>query len=209
MTGIFRKISALLAAGWLVLMPSCGKKEPLPQPDLSRMKAICQLSVMDCYYHNVVKFRQEDASQFLWLTWDKYFWIEYDGVVTLGIDISQLDMDMDDKRVKITLPPAEVQKCRVNEETLTPDSFIVAKDSARITAEDERLAFERAQADMEAAAAGDRALLAQAQQRAQQLLEDYIRNFETLTGEHYEIVWEYLEDTVSEPAGEALSEPAS
>ncbi len=209
MTGIFRKISALLAAGWLVLMPSCGKKEPLPQPDLTRMKAICQLSVMDCYYHNVVKFRQEDASQFLWLTWDKYFWIEYDGVVTLGIDISQLDMDMDDKRVKITLPPAEVQKCRVNEETLTPDSFIVAKDSARITAEDERLAFERAQADMEAAAAGDRALLAQAQQRAQQLLEDYIRNFETLTGEHYEIVWEYLEDTVSEPAGEALSEPAS
>ncbi len=209
MTGIFRKISALLAAGWLVLMPSCGKKEPLPQPDLTRMKAICQLSVMDCYYHNVVKFRQEDASQFLWLTWDKYFWIEYDGVVTLGIDISQLDMDMDDKRVKITLPPAEVQKCRVNEETLTPDSFIVAKDSARITAEDERLAFERAQADMEAAAAGDRALLAQAQQRAQQLLEDYIRNFETLTGEHYEIVWEYLEDTVSEPAGEVSSEPAS
>ena len=208
MTGIFRKISALLAAGWLVLMPSCGKKEPLPQPDLTRMKAICQLSVMDCYYHNVVKFRQEDASQFLWLTWDKYFWIEYDGVVTLGIDISQLDMDMDDKRVKITLPPAEVQKCRVNEETLTPDSFIVAKDSARITAEDERLAFERAQADMEAAAAGDRALLAQAQQRAQQLLEDYIRNFETLTGEHYEIVWEYLEDTVSEPAGEVSSEPA-
>lgn len=208
MTGIFRKISALLAAGWLVLMPSCGKKEPLPQPDLTRMKAICQLSVMDCYYHNVVKFRQEDASQFLWLTWDKYFWIEYDGVVTLGIDISQLDMDMDDKRVKITLPPAEVQKCRVNEETLTPDSFIVAKNSAKITAEDERLAFERAQADMEAAAAGDRALLAQAQQRAQQLLEDYIRNFETLTGEHYEIVWEYLEDTVSEPAGEVSSEPA-
>ena len=107
MTGIFRKISALLAAGWLVLMPSCGKKEPLPQPDLTRMKAICQLSVMDCYYHNVVKFRQEDASQFLWLTWDKYFWIEYDGVVTLGIDISQLDMDMDDKRVKIELRGTE------------------------------------------------------------------------------------------------------
>ena len=209
MTRTFKRVSALLMAGWLALIPSCGKKEPLPEPSISQMQAICHLSVMDCYYHNVAKFRQEDAAGALWWKQDKHFWIEYEGVVTLGIDVSRVKINLHDNQVEITIPPAEVQKCRVNEETLTPDSFIVAKDSAKITAEDERFAFERAQADMEAAAAGDRALLAQAQQRAQQLLEDYIRNFETLTGEHYEIVWEYLEDTVSEPAGEVSSEPAS
>lgn len=68
-------------------MASCGTgkpKTPDMEPEVSRMKAICELAVMDCYYHNVAKFKEEDAEGFLFWQKDKQFWIEYSGVVTLG-----------------------------------------------------------------------------------------------------------------------------
>lgn len=50
--------------------------------------AICELSTMDCYYHNVAKYFEKDAQKgFLGIgKKDKRFWIEYSGVVQMGID---------------------------------------------------------------------------------------------------------------------------
>ena len=33
-----------------------------------QIKAICELAVMDCYYHNVAKFTEEDAQGMLWFS---------------------------------------------------------------------------------------------------------------------------------------------
>lgn len=130
----------------------------------------------------------------IWL-WkkDRKFWIEYAGVVTVGIDASLVNMEVKDDTVTITLPPAKILGCKVDESTLTEDSFIVAKDSAKVEAEHQTAAFQEAQDNMRKEAEKDTVLLASAQQRAQKLLDDYVNNIGACTGKTYTIKWIYLD----------------
>ena len=128
-------ISTVLLVLMSLSLVACGKNEDEKKeiiPQSSQMKSICELATMDCYYHNVAKYNEEDASG-IWL-WkkDRKFWIEYAGVVTVGIDASLVNMEVKDDTVTITLPPAKILGCKVDESTLTEDSFIVAKDSAKV-----------------------------------------------------------------------------
>ncbi|MBQ5390445.1 MAG: DUF4230 domain-containing protein, partial [Clostridia bacterium] len=61
-----KKIVVLfLAVSMMVTCVACGqqaKEEPINmEPKVSQMKAICELAVMECYYHNVAKYFEEDA----------------------------------------------------------------------------------------------------------------------------------------------------
>lgn len=201
----------LISAVLTLSLAACSNTEPAPvdmEPKTSQMKAICELAVMDCYYHNVAKYELKDAEGFLWWTKDKNFWIEYSGVVTLGVDVSRVTVEVDGTKVTISIPAAEVLSCTVDSSSLTEDSYIVAKDSAAIEAEDEIAAFSVAQADLEATASKDTALLASAQQQAQQLLEDYITNIGKATGKSYSIEWIYLnEDNI--PVGSEQTAPGT
>ncbi len=188
------KISVMLAV--CLLCTACGKKENTQKemsPQTSQMKAICELATMDCYYHNVAKYTKEDAEGMLWWKKDMKFWIEYAGVVTVGVDVSQVNMEIDNDVVTISIPPAKVLSGKVDETTLTKDSYIVAKDSAKIGAEQEKEAFSEAQSKMIEAASKDTTLLANAQQRAQKLLEDYVNNIGDAVGKEYKIKWIYVD----------------
>lgn len=214
-----KKLMCILISAVLTLsLAACSNTEPAPvdmEPKTSQMKAICELAVMDCYYHNVAKYELKDAEGFLWWTKDKNFWIEYSGVVTIGIDVSRVTVEIDGTKVTISIPAAEVLSCTVDSSSLTKDSFIVAQDSAAIEAEDEVYAFSDAQAKLEETASQDTALLASAQQQAQQLLEDYITNIGKATGKSYTIEWIYLDENnvpvgseQTDPETEELSAPA-
>ena len=115
--------------------------EKIPEPEITKMRSICELATMECYYHNVAKFYEEKAESFLWFTKDKHFWIEYAGVVTIGIDASLVNVMVEDEKVTITMPPAKVLGCKVDETTLDHRSVIVANGSAAVTAEDQTAAF--------------------------------------------------------------------
>ena len=207
-----KKLMCILISAVLTLsLAACSDTEPAPvdmEPKTSQMKAICELAVMDCYYHNVAKYEMKDAEGFLWWTKDKNFWIEYSGVVTIGIDVSRVTVEVDGTKVTISIPAAEVLSCTVDSSSLTEDSYIVAKDSAAIEAEDEIEAFSVAQADLEATASQDTALLASAQQQAQQLLEDYITNIGKATGKSYSIEWIYLDEN-NVPVGSEQTDPGT
>ena len=201
-------LCTLLCLAVLPVLSACSKtpEAPLPEPHVSQMRSICELATMECYYHNVAKYKVENAETFLWITKDKHFWIEYSGQVTIGIDASQVSMTIDGDNVQITLPPAEVLGCKVDPNSLNEDSFIIAKNSATVTAEDQTTAFKEAQANMENAAKNDSALLLTAQQRAQALLEDYVQNIGNKLGKQYRVTWVYRnEDTSTAPAGTASS----
>lgn len=193
------KVIALLTAVMLLLCVGCGKssddiKSSLKaEPESSQMKMICELATMECYYHNVAKYLEEDASG--WWIWskDKEFWIEYSGVVSIGIDTSNLKIELDGEKVTITMPEAKVLGSKVDETTLTEESFYIAEKSASIEAEDQTAAFKEAQTNMEKKASEDTALLGAAQQRAEQLLTDYINNLGNAMGKTYTIQWNYLE----------------
>ncbi len=191
-----RWIALLTSAVLILSCTACQKKEQLPkvEPQISQMRSICELAVMECYYHNVAKYQEEDAAGFLLWKKDKHFWIEYSGVVELGIDASRLSMEVSGDEVTITIPAAKVLSCTVDSTSLTADSFIVDKRSANIDAEDEQAAFAEAQHNMEMSAASNRVLLGNAQQRVQVLLQSYVENIGQAIGKEYTIRWNFLEE---------------
>ena len=191
-----KKIVALsLILVILLSCVGCGKQEETKniEPQVSQMKAICNLAVMDCYYHDVAKFFDEGVEGSLWWKKDKHFWAEYSGIVTLGIDVSLVNIEVADTQITITLPEAKVLGYKVDSNTLNKDSFIVDKDSADIVAEDEIKAYKIAEEKLKEIASNDKTLLASAQQRAQALLEDYIYNIGNAVGKNYSIKWIYLD----------------
>lgn len=197
----------LLAVLMLVSLVGC-KAAPKPVEiglEQSQMRMICELAVMECYYHNVAKFTQEDATGFWLWKKDKHFWIEYSGTVKLGIDASRVAMKQDGDKVTITLPPAKVLTCEPDQDSINSDSYIIDHKSASINSADTVKAIEEAQKKLRQKVQNDQALLNEAQQRAKTLLEDYVNNIGRAVGKEYAIEWEYLE----EDAPEEKSEPAA
>ena len=59
-----QSVAAACMTALLLLTTACGKAEApvLSVPLEEQMKAICQLAVLECDYHNLAKFEQKDAS---------------------------------------------------------------------------------------------------------------------------------------------------
>jgi len=161
-------------------------------PQMSQMQAISELAVMDCYYHNVAKFEEEDATGFWLWKKDKHFWIEYSGRVEIGIDATLLNIVVEGNNVIITIPEAKVLDTKVDEIALNEAHLIKDKDSADISGDDEAQAFAEAEEKMIKTAENDSALLASAQQRVQKLLEEYVMNIGNVIGKEYSIEWKYI-----------------
>lgn len=206
-------ISLLLTLAILLSLCACGNSAAptAPQePKITQMRTICELATMNCYYHNVAKYFEENATKgFLGIgKQDKKFWVEYSGEVTIGIDATLVTLTVSGDQVTITIPPAKVLGAKVYSDSLTADSYIIDKDSADITAEDQTNVFENAQADMLEQASNDHLLLFNAQQRAQMLLEDYVTNIGNAIGVTYQITWVYLDEN-GEPVESAVVTPDS
>ncbi len=178
----------------LSMLTACSNNDTVTEEiQLAKMEAISELAVMDCYFHNVAKYSEEDASGFfIWMK-DKNFWIEYSGIVTIGIDASKLSLKIEGDHVMITLPHSQLLSSKVDSATLTEESFYVEKSSAAITAEDETTAFSEAQAKMEETASQDTTLLAQSDEKIKILLTDYVKNIGDLTGRQYTIEFIYID----------------
>lgn len=194
-----RIIAILLMIASLLALCACGDASAPPateEPQITQMRTICELATMDCYYHNVAKYYEKDADKGIlgFGKKDKKFWVEYSGEVTIGLDATLVALQVSGDQVTITIPPAKVLGAKVYSDSLTTDSYIIDKDSADITAEDQTRVFENAQADMLAQASNDHLLLFNAQQRAQMLLEDYVTNIGNAIGVTYQINWIYLDE---------------
>ena len=191
-----KRILCIILVLVCILCTACSAKEKHSDnisPQISQMKSICELATMECYYHNVAKYMEDDATGTLWWKKDRKFWIEYAGIVTIGIDTSRVRIEIDGNTVSITIPPAKVLGCKVDNTTLTPQSFYVDKSSAPVEAEHQTEAYKQAQGKLLEAASNDTVLLANAQARAQKLLEDYINNIGSYIGVSYKIRWIYLD----------------
>lgn len=183
-------------------MGGCGKKKKDDDkatidieavPEGSQMRAIAELATTDCYYHNVAKFTEKNATGHLWWKKDKKFWVEYSGVVTIGIDVSRLSIEVEGDKVTIYMPDAKVLDIKVDEASLTSDAFVVDSDSASIDADDQTEAFRVAQEYMRSNAENDTVLLTNARQRAEELLTEYVDNLGDAVGKKYSINWVYID----------------
>lgn len=192
-----KSLFLLLAVLTLLFCAACGKEEAveIPVPEEAQLKSICQLSVLEGYFHNIYKYNQENAEKFLWMSKNKRFWLEYTGIAKYGIDASQVSMEVEGQDITITLPKAKLLYCKVDSTSLTEDSYIVDQDSAKIKAEDSKNALTQAQAKLETEAADYEPLLTLAQQQTEKLMEEYVHNIAAAAGadtDYYTIHWNYL-----------------
>ena len=112
----------------------------------------------------------------------------------LGIDVNKVSVSSPgaDGVVKITIPDAEILNVDLDEdsmgEPLTDTGFLT-----EITKEEETAALAEAQDNMEETAKKNSALLAQAKERAKNLIEGYVKNVGEQIGEKYTIEGEEIE----------------
>ena len=180
-----------MLVGMLLFTAGCEKKEQeQPKEELkeSQMQAVCELATLETYYHNTAKFTH--AEKVLWWGTTTKLWIEYSGVVRVGVDISDVSMTVKDDLVRITMPEATVLSYKVDESSLTEDSYLVGKEglwASDVTADMQKKAFSEAEEKMKETAENDKSLLLQARQRAETLLEEYVRNIGELQGKEYQV----------------------
>ena len=192
-----QSVAAACMTALLLLTTACGKvEEPvLPVPQEGQVKAICQLAVLECEYHNLAKYQDgQKVERFLWMTKGKRFWVEYSATAVLGIDADQVSMELRGDVVSITLPRARVLNCKVNGDSLSKDSYIVDKDSAPVTAQDEVAAFKDAQDSLQQTVEADGDMLNLAQTRVEDLLRNYVNSLAKATGTEYQVEFHYIEE---------------
>lgn len=192
-----QSVAAACVTALLLLTTACGKAEEpaLPLPQEEQVKTICQLAVLECEYHNLAKYQDgQKVERFLWMTKGKRFWVEYSATAVLGIDADQASMELQGDVVSITLPRARVLNCKVNGDSLSKDSYIVDKDSAPVTAQDEVAAFQDAQDGLQKTVEADNNMMNLAQKRAEELLRNYVNSLAKATGTEYQVKFHYIEE---------------
>lgn len=167
----------------------CGSQKQ--KPDFSSIKSVCELSTLKCYYHNVATY-EKNAHGLLKVFGSRYkkIWIEYSGIVNLGIDINKVDISEPDTNnvITIKIPDAEVQSTSLDKSTLSEpltDKGVFTK----ITTEEKTEALSSAQQNMKETAQKDTSLLAQAKEHAKLILQGYINNLGEEFNEEYTIKW--------------------
>ncbi len=192
-----QSVAAACVTALLLLTTACGKAEEpaLPLPQEEQVKTICQLAVLECEYHNLAKYQDgQKVERFLWMTKGKRFWVEYSATAVLGIDADQVSMELQGDVVSITLPRARVLNCKVNGDSLSKDSYIVDKDSAPVTAQDEVAAFQDAQDGLQKTVEADNNMMNLAQKRAEELMRNYVNSLAKATGTEYQVEFHYIEE---------------
>lgn len=154
------------------------------------IRAVCQLATLKCFYNNVAILNKEADNIF---QKDREMWIEYEGEAVIGVDMSKATITITGNTVNITLPKAQILSIAPVVPTLNEDSYIVSSDGwlfkNKITAEDQEAAINLGQEEMKEAILANNTLLTQAEERAKELIENYINQLGNATGKKYTIVW--------------------
>lgn len=188
-----KRIIALLSAIiLLIVITSCGDndktKPALKEEDI---RAICELSTLKCYYNNVASIEKKKEN---FLQKDRKMWIEYEGVATIGVDMSKIEINVSEQKVDVIMPKAQVLSIMPVKETLNEKSYVVSEDGVifknKITTEDQEKAIVKGQKEMEEMINSNSELFLRAEIRAQELIENYVDKLGELIGVEYEVSFE-------------------
>lgn len=196
-------LSIFLVLSLLFALAGCNSK-PKEEPqkvetkiEEEEMRAIANLATVDCYFHNVAKSDKEmnPAWYQFWEKKNMRFWVEYDGKVTIGIDVTKVKVDVGENNVvTITIPNAVVLDATVNPESLTSESFYFDPKTKKPSPEEQTEAFRQAQNNMKETAEKNPILMAKAKSNAKELLKNYVNSVGEAVGVQYTIEWKDIED---------------
>lgn len=171
------------------------KVEDLSQ-NIKKMELVGNLVTYKAYYHNVVEYDKEAGSGLTHLfEKDRKLFIEYTGTIKLGIDLTNVKIDVKGNEINVFIPKATIiGEPNVDESDFKKENFIESKDGInknKITVEDAQKAFKKAQKQIKKSTANDKELLLVAQKRAKVIIEENIKQFSQLNEDEYIINWEY------------------
>lgn len=186
MNRIFPILLALLMA---LSLSACSKKSDA-ELKVEDIHAICELATIKCYYNNVAKITKEKDNIF---QKERKLWIEYEGEAVLGIDMSKLEIKINKDSVDIDMPKAEILSIQPKRETLNDKSYVASADGFlfknEFTTDDQERAITEGQAKMENAIKENSSLFMQAENKAKELIENYITKLSEIIGKEYTINW--------------------
>lgn len=164
--------------------------------NLKKINLTGNLVTHEAFYHNVIEYEKKAGTGITHLfEKNRKLFAEYTGTVKLGIDLTQVKIEVNGNQINVTLPKAAIiGEPNVDKEDFKSENFIESSEGINknpITIEDASLAFDEAQKNMKKAAENDNELLSIAQKRAQVILEENIRQFSGLSENEYTINWEY------------------
>lgn len=180
--------AATIALGIFIIGYEKPETESKEKADFSGITKICELATLRCFYHNTTELRQDATGLFNYGY--KKLWMEYTGIIEVGIDADQVKVEKPDENnvVKVSVPEAKILNVTADTASMSQpitDTGIFTK----ITTEDQDEAFSQAQEDMEKEAKEDQSILARGQDNAKKLIEEYIVNVGRQIGETYTVEW--------------------
>ena len=186
-----RKIIAVILTAMVLAGTFSACSTETVEPDIDQIKNICELVTYDCVYNNVVKSANDNK-----IGKQRDYWIEYKAVASIGIDFSKVEMEINDDVVTISLPEGELLHVRTIEDSFTDATFYVDGKSQihinKITETEQSNAVAIAQQLLEEEIKADTHLLNKGQERAKDLIENYINSISELSGKEYTIVWKTI-----------------
>lgn len=166
-------------------------------PDFSGLKKVAELSSLECYYHNVVKYHRDADGWLFGLgnIGEKNMWFEYDGTVRMGMDIDQVEVSQPDPNglVAITIPPIRILGHPDIDTASMTDPIEANGLFTGLTADEKNRALSDAQANLLATAENDERAKLQAKDRAKSLLEQYVKNIGEALGKTYTVQWNEID----------------
>lgn len=181
---------SLSAVRWI--RPRSGGGTTVDIAEDAFVSRICELATLKCYYHNVAEYEnQAPIFQYGLFRYDyKKFFVEYSGIVEVGIDASQIVVNPPsaDGTVEVHVPNAKILNVYADKDSLSEPISDVGLFT-RVNAEEIATAFSEAQKAMREEAESDSTMLNQAKENAMDLLEYNIVNAGTQVGKEYTVKW--------------------
>ena len=190
-----RKNIVILIVLLLLVIAGCGKKNADVKPSLSQVRNISDLATVKAYYHNVAKVEKKKGQGLTHLfEVDRKYWIEYTGVVKIGIKMSSITIDEKDNVVTINMPRAEILSHHC--ENYNDDSIYKNEDGFnenKIEDSEINEAIKKADEEMLEKVKNNQSLFNRAEDGAEKLIQNYIEQVGKISGKKYEVKFVYGE----------------
>lgn len=171
------------------------------KPDVKRIKSICVWATNKVYFHNIAKATKDKGTYLnAFGKEDRKFWVEYSGTAEIGIDMSQVQMIVEGDKITIQMPHSKLlSDVQIDSASYTSDSYITENDSYgkrnnEIKADDITRAVAEANLDMKKQIMNDRNLMINADQKAQELIENYIKKISAKSNINYKVEFHYIDE---------------
>ena len=189
-----RKLCLLLIIS--IFLVGCESKNKTDiKTQLTNTEFVDELITEKVYYHNVAEYDKDKETGITHLfDKDKKLWIEYTGIVDLGIDLTKVNVTFKGDDMHIFVPKATIFDYNIlSNGSNTYKIYNLENglfDNNKLNTNDSEIALKTAQEEMKKGVYKNRQLLIRAQIRSKKLIERYLLMKNNLTKIEYNIIWD-------------------